>query len=47
MEQLKFQTFIMKKTGKPTSSELEILSILWEQEAATVKEVHEVINARN
>jgi len=36
----------MKKTGKPTSSELEILSILWEREAATVKEVHEVINTR-
>ncbi len=46
MEQLKFPTIIMKKTGKPTTSELEILSILWEREAATVKEVHEIINAR-
>lgn len=36
----------MNTTGKPTTSELEILSILWERKAATVKEVHEVINAR-
>lgn len=46
MEQLNFQLFIMRKTSKPTSSELEILDILWEREAATVKEVHEIINAR-
>lgn len=31
---------------KPTAGELEILSVLWEREAATVKEVHEIINAR-
>ena len=31
---------------KPTPSELEILSVLWELEAATVKEVHDIINAR-
>jgi predicted transcriptional regulator len=36
----------MDKQTKPTAAELEILSILWEKEAATVKEVHEVINAR-
>ena len=35
----------MNKTGKPTAAELEILSILWEREAATVKEVHEQLNA--
>lgn len=29
---------------KPTESELEILSILWQREAATVREVHEIIN---
>lgn len=32
--------------NKPTKAELEILSILWEKEAATVREVHEVINGR-
>jgi BlaI family penicillinase repressor len=33
----------MSKVFKPTESELEILSILWEKENATVREVHEVI----
>lgn len=33
----------MSKAFKPTESELEILSILWEKENATVREVHEVI----
>lgn len=36
----------MSKQNKPTAAELEILSILWERGNATVKEVHEVINAR-
>lgn len=36
----------MKKQNKPTAAELEILAVLWEKNAATVKEVHEVINAR-
>ena len=31
---------------KPTAAELEILSVLWEREAATVKEVHEIISVR-
>ncbi len=31
---------------KPTAAELEILAVLWEKDAATVKEVHEVINQR-
>lgn len=31
---------------KPTEAELEILSILWQREAATVREVHEIINER-
>ncbi len=30
--------------NKPTAAELEILSVLWEREAATVKEVHEILN---
>lgn len=34
----------MSKINKPTESELEILSILWDKENATVKEVHEVIH---
>jgi predicted transcriptional regulator len=33
----------MNKLFKPTESELEILSILWEKENATVRDVHEVI----
>ena len=33
----------MNKAFKPTESELEILSILWEKGSATVREVHEDI----
>jgi predicted transcriptional regulator len=33
----------MSKVFKPTESELEILSILWEKQTATVREVHEVV----
>jgi BlaI family transcriptional regulator, penicillinase repressor len=33
----------MSKTFKPTESELDILSILWEKNRATVREVHEII----
>lgn len=33
----------MGKVNKPTDSELEILSILWDKGNATVKDVHEVI----
>lgn len=33
----------MNKTIRPTESELDILSILWEKENATVREVHEVV----
>lgn len=36
----------MKKTNRPTSAELEILSVLWERGSATVREVHETIDAR-
>lgn len=32
--------------SKPTAAELEILAVLWERESATVKDVHDVINAR-
>lgn len=31
---------------KPTEAELEILTILWQRETATVREVHEIINER-
>jgi predicted transcriptional regulator len=34
----------MPKTFRPTESELEILSILWEKESATVRDVHEIIH---
>ncbi len=36
----------MAKQSKPTKAELEILSILWEKESATVREVYEIINER-
>lgn len=31
---------------KPTAAELEILAVLWERETVTVREVHEVLNAK-
>lgn len=31
---------------KPTAAELEILAVLWERGAATVREIHEVLNAK-
>jgi predicted transcriptional regulator len=33
----------MSKTFKPTESELEILSILWEKGNASVREVHNIV----
>jgi len=33
----------MSKVFKPTESELEILSILWDKKTATVREVHEIV----
>jgi predicted transcriptional regulator len=33
-------------TKKPTSSELEILQVLWERGPSTVREVHETLNAK-
>ena len=33
----------MSKTFKPTESELDILSILWDKQTATVREVHEIV----
>jgi len=36
----------MSKENKPTAAELEILSVIWELDTATVREVHEIINAR-
>ncbi|NCT94757.1 MAG: BlaI/MecI/CopY family transcriptional regulator [Chitinophagaceae bacterium] len=34
----------MVKQIKPTESELEILRVLWDKSAATVREVHEVLS---
>ena len=36
----------MAQQPKPTQAELEILSVLWERHAATVREVHEVLDRR-
>jgi BlaI family penicillinase repressor len=33
-------------TKKPTSSELEILQVLWERGPSTVREVHETLNEK-
>lgn len=33
------------KINKPTAAELEILSVLWERDSATVRQVHDVLNA--
>jgi BlaI family transcriptional regulator, penicillinase repressor len=44
MEPIKFLK--MSKPGKPTSAELEILDLLWERGAATVREVYEILSAR-
>jgi predicted transcriptional regulator len=35
-----------KKQFQPTKAELEILDLLWEREAATVRDIHEIINER-
>ena len=35
-----------KNQRKPTKAELEILAVLWEKQSATVREVHEILNAR-
>ena len=37
----------MSKQGKPTTAELEILDLLWERCAATVREVYEKLSARS
>ena len=34
-----------RQNQKPTEAELEILAVLWQRRAATVREVHEVLNA--
>jgi len=34
----------MSKPNKPTKAELEILSVVWERETATVREIHEILN---
>jgi BlaI family penicillinase repressor len=36
----------MSKSHKPTAAELEILGVLWERGAATVREVFEILSAR-
>jgi BlaI family transcriptional regulator, penicillinase repressor len=36
----------MAKQNKPTEAELEILAVLWERGAATVRDVYEIISAR-
>lgn len=33
-----------RKTKKPTEAEMQILVVLWEKKAATVREIHELLN---
>ena len=35
-----------KKERKPSPGELELLQVLWKRGASTVKQVHEVVNAK-
>ncbi|HEX5961951.1 MAG TPA: BlaI/MecI/CopY family transcriptional regulator, partial [Rhodanobacteraceae bacterium] len=35
-----------KATPRPTEAELEILQVLWEHGACTVRDVHEVLHRR-
>lgn len=35
-----------KQNQKPTEAELEILAVLWQRGTATVREVHDVLNAK-
>lgn len=35
-----------KEINKPTPAELEILTVLWKKETATVRDVYEVLNQR-
>ena len=35
----------MIKKNKPTESELEILAVLWDKKEATVRQVHEILQA--
>ena len=37
---------LKQKQNKPTAGELEILDLLWELGAATVRDIYEVMNAR-
>lgn len=37
----------VRKAPRPTDGELEILRILWERGESTVREVHEVLDARH
>lgn len=42
-ETIRSKAEIMTKNIKPTESELEILQILWQKGASTVREVHEIL----
>src|SRR5688572_27884841 len=37
---------VMVRSKKPTTTELEILDVLWEMERATVREIYEAVNKR-
>lgn len=37
---------VKSNTPRPTDAELEILAVLWQRGASTVREVHKVISAR-
>lgn len=35
-----------KKSPKPSESEMEILNLLWQQGASTVRKIHDMLNAK-
>jgi BlaI family transcriptional regulator, penicillinase repressor len=44
---LRNDSYMSKKTIKPTGKELEILQIIWGKEAVSVKEVHEALGGES
>ncbi len=42
---VRIKSYCMIKKNKPTESELEILAVLWDKKEATVRQVHEILQA--
>lgn len=44
---LRNNSYMTKKINKPTEKELEILQVMWEKEAVSVKEIHEALGGED